>query len=379
VLPGTGGLTRLTDKRHVLRDRADVLCTTEEGIKGRRALEWGLVDELVPRSRFGHEVLARVNAVAEARRRPRDRAGIELTELERRIEGDEIRYRHVAVKLDRSSETASLTISGPSASSPVLDVAGLDDSFWPLAVGRQLDDAILHLRLNEPEIGTLLFRSQGDPAAVAEYDTFLLEHGEDWLVREVVLLLGRTLKRLDLTARSVVTLIEPGSCFVGFLAEIPLASDRTYMHLGREEAGPRLRLTPTNLGKLPMGNGLSRLGTRFWGRDDDRSAIEENLGEDLAAKTAVELGLATFAFDDIDWDDEIRLFLEERQAFSPDALTAMEANLRWAGPETMESKIFGRLTAWQNWVFHRPNACGPDGTLRSYGSGRRPILDQRRT
>ncbi|HKZ19998.1 MAG TPA: 2,3-epoxybenzoyl-CoA dihydrolase [Acidimicrobiia bacterium] len=381
VLPGTGGLTRLTDKRHVLRDRADVLCTTEEGIKGRRALEWNLVDELIPRSRFAAAVEARVTDAAASTDRPSDARGIALTDLERTITGDRIEYSNLTVSIDRPSETASITISGPAGPPPHSseELVEVGDSFWPLAVGRQLDDALLHLRLNEPEIGTLLFRTSGDLKTVASYDAFLLEHRHHWLAREVVLLLGRTMKRLDMTARSIISLIEDGSCFAGFMTEIPLASDRVYIHLGEDGDGPRIRLTEMNLGDLPMGNGLSRLATRFWGRDEDLSALVEAAGEDLDAKTAVDLGLATFAFDDIDWDDEIRLFLEERSAFSPDALTGMEANLRLAGPETMETKIFGRLTAWQNWVFYRPNASGPEGTLRSYGSGRRPTLDQRRT
>ncbi|HEX2421102.1 MAG TPA: 2,3-epoxybenzoyl-CoA dihydrolase [Acidimicrobiia bacterium] len=380
VLPGTGGLTRLTDKRHVLRDRADVLCTTEEGIKGRRALEWNLVDELIPRSRFPSEVVARVTEAAHLTDRPPGEKGIELRDLARVIDGDRIEYRHSKIEIDRKAETASITIAGPAGPPPPssADVVSLGDEFWPLAIGRELDDALLHLRLNEAEIGTLLFRTVGDPAIVGDYDDFLTEHAHHWLVRETALLLGRTLKRLDMTARSVISLVEEGSCFVGLLAEIPLASDRVYMHLGADH-GPRIRLTEMNLGALPMGNGLSRLATRFWGRDEDLRALESTVGEDLDAKAAVDLGLATFAFDEIDWDDEIRLFLEERSAFSPDALTAMEANLRLAGPETMETKIFGRLTAWQNWVFYRPNASGPEGTLRSYGSGRRPSLDPRRT
>jgi benzoyl-CoA-dihydrodiol lyase len=380
VLPGTGGLTRLTDKRHVLRDRADVLCTTEEGIKGRRALEWNLVDELIPRSRFASEVVARVTDAARMTDRPPGEKGIELRDLDRVLDDDRIEYRHIKVEIDRKSETASITIAGPAGPPPgnAAEVVALGDEFWPLAIGRELDDALLHLRLNEPEIGTLLFRTVGEPALVADYDVVLVENPHHWLVREVVLLFGRTLKRLDMTARSVVSLIDGGSCFVGFLAEIALASDRVYMHVGDDD-GPRIRLTAMNLGALPMGNGLSRLATRFWGRDDDLTALEKTVGEDLDAKAAVDLGLATFAFDEIDWDDEIRLFLEERSSFSPDALTAMEANLRLAGPETMETKIFGRLTAWQNWVFYRPNASGPEGTLRSYGSGRRPSLDPRRT
>ena len=378
VLPGTGGLTRLTDKRHILRDRADVFCTTEEGIKGRRALDWGLVDELVPRSRFRAEIEQRLIDAAGKTDRPSDAKGIELSEIERTIEGDSLEYQYLSIVIDRRLKTATVTIKGPSGPPPdgAAGLPMLGAAFWPLQMSRELDDAVLHIRLNEPEVGTLLFRTSGDPSLVASYDSFLLDHGDDWLVREVVLAIGRTLKRLDLTSRSVVTLVETGSCFVGLLLEIALASDRVYFHI---EGDSRVRLTETNRASWPMANRLSRMSTRFWGRPDELAALEKAIGDELDAEAAVELGLATFAFDDIDWDDEIRLFLEERSAFSPDALTAMESNLRWAGPETMETKIFGRLTAWQNWVFYRPNASGPEGTLRSYGSGRRPALDQRRT
>ncbi|MGQ0848639.1 MAG: 2,3-epoxybenzoyl-CoA dihydrolase [Actinomycetota bacterium] len=380
VLPGTGGLTRLTDKRHVLRDRADVLCTTEEGVKGRRAVEWNLVDELIARSRFNAEALERGRAAAIRSDRPSG-GGIDLGEVSRTIDGDQIRYQNITVEINRGLRTAAITIAGPGDAPPPTPsgVAALGVKFWPLGFTRELDDALLHLRLNETEIGTLIFRTVGDRELVAAHDAFLLAEAGDWLVREVTLYVNRTWKRLDMTARSVVTLIEEGSCFIGLLAEIPFASDRVFVHLGNDADSPRLRLTPMNLGALPMGNGMSRLSTRFWGRVDDLAKVEKRVGEDLGAETAVDLGLATFAFDDIDWDDEIRLFLEERGAFSPDALTAMEANLRLAGPETMETKIFGRLTAWQNWVFYRPNASGPEGTLRSYGTGRRPGLDRRRT
>jgi benzoyl-CoA-dihydrodiol lyase len=379
VLPGTGGLTRLTDKRHVLHDRADVLCTTEEGIKGRRALDWGLVDQLVARSRFEEEVMAAAADLAASSDRPADATGIALDELDRRIDGDRISYPNVTVELDRERRTASITIAGPSEPPPpsAAGVAGRGAAFWPLAVGRELDDAILHLRLNEPEIGTLLMRTAGDAAVVADYDRFLLGHDGDWLVREVILLIGRTLKRLDMTARSIVAMVESESCFVGFLAELVLASDRSYMFIDHD--GPHLRLTAMNEGPLPMWNGLSRLATRFWGRPEELALAEKAIGENLDGLAAEALGLVTFAYDDIDWDDEIRIFLEERSAFSPDALTGMEANLRVVGPETMETKIFGRLTAWQNWAFYRPNASGPEGTLRSYGTGKRPTLDRRRT
>jgi benzoyl-CoA-dihydrodiol lyase len=380
VLPGTGGLTRLTDKRHVPRDRADVLCTTEEGIKGRRALEWGLVDELIPRSRFPAEVMARARQLAGGSDRPADAPGIALGNLPRDIAADTVSYPHLVVEIDRGRRTATLTVDGP-RSEPPESSARLPEvgaGFWPLALGRALDDAVLHLRVNEPEIGTLLLRTVGDAQLVAAHDAFLYEHRDHWLVREVILLLGRALKRLDMTARSIVALVEEGSCFVGLLAELVLASDRSYMLVEPGER-PIIRLTAMNQGQLPMGNGLSRLATRFWGRPDDLALVEKSVGEDIDGSAAAELGLVTFALDEIDWDDEIRLFLEERAAFSPDALTGMEANLRAAGPETMETKVFGRLTAWQNWVFHRPNASGPEGTLRSYGTGRRPELDRRRT
>jgi benzoyl-CoA-dihydrodiol lyase len=391
VLPGTGGLTRLTDKRHVLHDRADVLCTTEEGIKGRRALEWDLVDELVPRSRFRETVMAKAAELAAHSDRPSGAAGIALGDLERTVDGDRIEYPLpgggplLGVDIDRGLGTATILVHGPTASPPpgpeALPEVGV--GFWPLAVVRALDDALLHLRVNEPEIGTFLIRTSGDPGLVAAHDAYLLAHGEDWLVREVVLYIGRTLRRLDMTARSLVALVDTGSCYTGFLADLVLAADRSYMFIDDAPMGgaqgPRLRLTAMNQGTLAMGNGLSRLATRFWGRSGDLAMVEKSIGEDLDGIAAAELGLVTFAYDDIDWDDEIRLFLEERTAFSPDALTGMEANLRMVGPETMETKIFGRLTAWQNWIFYRPNASGPEGTLRSYGTGRRPELDRRRT
>jgi benzoyl-CoA-dihydrodiol lyase len=381
VLPGTGGLTRLTDKRHVLRDHADVLCTTEEGIKGRRALEWGLVDELVPRSGFRESVTAKAIELAAGNDRPAGAAGIALGDLARHLDGDYITYPHLTVGIDRARRNATIVVGGPEAPPPPgpEDLPGVGASFWPLAVARALDDALLHLRVNEPEVGTLLLRTRGNPDMVAAHDAFLLSHGDDWLVREVVLFIGRMLKRLDMTARTVVALVDEGSCFVGFLAEMVLAADRTYMFLADGEGGPNLRLTAMNHGLLPMGNGLSRLATRFWGRPNDLALAEKTVGDDLDGDDAAELGLVTFAHDDVDWDDEIRLFLEERAAFSPDALTGLEANLRAVGPETTETKILGRLTAWQNWIFHRPNASGPDGTLLSYGTGRRPDLDRRRT
>jgi benzoyl-CoA-dihydrodiol lyase len=380
VLPGTGGLTRLIDKRGVRRDHADILCTTEEGIKGRRALDWNLVDELVPRSRFRPTVEERARGAAADSDRPHQAAGIVLDDLEREIDGDSISYAHLEVAIDRTLSTASLTIKGPQETAPA-DIDALVRSgslVWSLALCRQLDDAVCHLRVNEPSIGTFIFRSIGDPELVTSYDNFLLENIDNWLVREIILYWKRTLKRLDVTSRTLVSLIEPGSCFVGLLAELVLGSDRSLL-LQTPEQATSIRLSPINTGPLPMGNGLTRLASRFWNQPDHLSAAEKRIGDDLDAATAEELGLITAALGPIDWEDEIRIFLEERAGFSPDSLTGMEANLRVPGPETMESKIFGRLSAWQNWVFYRPNASGPEGTLKLYGTGRRPKLDLRRT
>jgi len=379
VLPGTGGLTRLTDKRKVRRDLADILCTTEEGVKGRRALEWGLVDEVAPGSRFEEAIDAKVKELAALTDRLADARGIELGDLSRTISDDLISYGVLRVDLDRELRTAKINISGPFGPPPegLSELSDLGTSFWPLAAARALDDALLHLRLNEAEIGTLVLSTTGDAELVAAYDEFLDEFADDWLVREITLFWKRTLKRLDMTAKSIIALIEPGSCFVGTLAELVLAADRAYMADFDEPSS--LRLTRMNLGPYPMGNGLTRLQARFWGHPEMLEAVEGRIGEDLDPQEAEKLGLVTFAFDDIDWDDEIRLVLEERAGFSPDSLTGMEANLRVAGPETMETKIFGRLTAWQNWVFQRPNSSGEEGTLRLYGTGRRPEFDLRRT
>ncbi len=374
VLPGTGGLTRLTDKRHVRRDRADVFCTVEEGIKGKRALEWRLVDELVPFSSFDETVRVRASEAASAGD-VGSTPGIELTPLERVIDADTITYGSLRVGIDRANRIATLLISGPDGP----PVAGSD--FWPLQLARQLDDAVLHLRVNELDIGTLILRSEGDAALVEEHDRLLVENDGDWFLREVALYWKRLLKRVDATSRTLICLVEPGSCFVGFLAELVLASDRAYMLEGAwsgsdEEAG--MMLTRSSTGLLPMANGLSRLETRFWGDDAGLKAATAVVGHRLAAAEAHEAGLVTDIMDDIDWEDELRVMLEERAGFSPDSLTGMEANLRFPGPETMETKIFGRLTAWQNWVFQRPNASGETGALRRYGTGLRPDFDQRR-
>jgi len=383
VLPGTGGLTRLVDKRHIRRDRADVFATKAEGIKGQQAVDWGLVDAIAPRSRFDDLVRERALARAATSDRPDDATGIVLAPLERHDEGDEVRYRHVTMAIDRELGAAFITVRGPAGGQPVspseLMAAGADA--WLLAAARELDDALLHLRFNEAEIGTWVLRTDGDPAAVVAAEDLLRDHADHWLVRELLLNWTRTLKRLDLSARTLVTLVEPGSCFAGVLAELVLAADRSFMLDGSpddDRLGATLRLTEANDGWFPMANGLSRLATRFWGRDDALAAARAQIGKDLLAVDADDAGLVTFTPDELDWDDEIRLTLEERNSFSPDALTGLEANIRFAGPETMETKIFARLTAWQNWIFQRPNAVGPEGALRRYGSGSRPTFDRSR-
>jgi benzoyl-CoA-dihydrodiol lyase len=386
VLPGTGGLTRIVDKRHVRRDLADVFATRTEGVRGAQAVEWGLVDAIAPRTKFDEEATSRALARAEDSDRPADAAGIELGPLERTVEGEVIRYPNLEVRLDRELGAAWFTLSGPSEAVPstpeAITEAGA--AFWPLALCRELDDAMLHLRFNEPEIGSWVLQTKGDPGAVLAADEVLREHAGHWLVREITLFWRRTLKRLDLSARTLVALVTPGSCFAGTLAELVLAADRSYMLDGTfEDAEDDLPpaevvLTDANDGWYTMSNGLTRLQSRFWGHDDVLDGARSTLGKHLLAEEASKLGLVTFTPDDIDWEDEIRLCLEERASFSPDALTGLEANYRFVGPETMETKIFGRLTAWQNWIFQRPNASGPDGALRRYGTGSRPSYDRKR-
>jgi benzoyl-CoA-dihydrodiol lyase len=377
VLPGTGGLTRLVDKRKVRRDRADFFCTTEEGVKGKRAVEWNLVDEVVPRSRLMEAAQARARELAGRSDRPRQARGVTLTPLARTIEGERITYRHVTCALDRRRGLAEITVSGPSAAAPADPAAahaqGAD--FWPLAVARELDDLVLHLRANEEPIGLWVFRTSGQADLVDAHDRLLLAHPADWFLREVRLYLKRVLKRVDVSSRSVFALIEPGSCFAGTLLELALAADRSYM---LDASGVTLRLTAANFGAYPMINGLSRLASRFLGEPGRADDLKGRIGQDLDAAAAAEAGLVTFAPDDIDWEDEVRLALEARAAFSPDALTGMEASLRFGGPETLETKIFGRLSAWQNWIFQRPNAVGPRGALQVYGTGQRSDFDRRR-
>jgi benzoyl-CoA-dihydrodiol lyase len=384
VLPGTGGLTRLVDKRRVRRDRADFFCTTEEGVKGQRALDWGLVDELTPRSRLEETVRQRAAEAASRTDRPAGATGVRLLSLLRTIDGDRILYGHVACQLDRDRGLAEITLRAPEAAPPA-DLAGLHaagSGFWPLALARELDDLVLHLRTNEDAIGLWVIRTEGRADLVDAYDRLLVHHQADWLVREIRLYLRRTLKRLDASSRSIFALIEPGSCFTGTLLELALAADRAYMLAGTREGDDRpaatVRLGEPNFGAYPMPNGLTRLQSRFLGEPGRVDELRGRIGQDLDAAAADKAGLVTFTPDDIDWDDEVRLALEERVALSPDALTGMEASLRFGGPETLETKVFGRLSAWQNWIFQRPNAVGAKGALSVYGTGQRPEFDRRR-
>jgi benzoyl-CoA-dihydrodiol lyase len=375
VLPGTGGLTRLTDKRRVRRDRADVFCCVEEGVRGKRAVEWRLVDEVVAPSAWEAAVAKRAAEFAARSDRPTDAKGVAFTPLVREFSPDAVRYEHVRIALDRGQRRATLTLHGPHAvPSTLADIHAQGAALWPLALARELDDAILHLRLNEPELGLMIFRTEGDPALVLAADALLEAHKDDWLVREIRLYLKRVLKRIDLTSRSLIALIEPGSCYAGTLAEIAFAADRSLMR----EGGATLVLSAANFGTYPMSNGLTRLQTRFLGEPDSVAAAQGTIGRALDAEEADALGLITEGYDETDWEDEVRVMLEERASFSADALTAMEANLRFAGPETMETRIFGRLTAWQNWVFQRPSAVGEHGALKRYGSGVAPEYDRQR-
>ncbi len=385
VLPGTGGLTRVTDKRKVRRDLADAFCTVEEGVKGSRAVKWRLVDQISPNSKFDQSVSEAARRLAAQSDRPADAKGITLTPLERSFHAAAITYSSLKVEIDRARRRATLTLQGPGVPPPgsVEAMHQQGAAFWLLRLARELDDAILHLRLNEPEIGVLIFKSQGEPAQVQAYDALLAANGGHWLAREIVHYWKRVLKRVDLTSRSLVTLLEPGSCFVGTLAELVFASDRSFMLIGGLPGDNRrpatLALSGLNFGVYAMSNGLSRLGTRFLGETPSLEASRTETGKLLAAQDCESLGLVTAALDHIDWDDEVRIFLEERASFSADGLTGMEANLRFAGPETMESKIFGRLTAWQNWIFQRPNAAGAEGALKRYGSGVKANFNPERT
>ena len=384
VLPGTGGLTRVVDKRKVRRDHADYFCTIEEGIKGKRAVAWRLVDEIVPNSKLEARVAERAREFAAASARNGAGKGISLTPLCRTIDDSGIRYGFVNVDIDRAARIATISIKADDAPPPA-DVDRLiaqAESFWPLQVARELDDAILHLRINELQIAMVVFKSHGERANVLACDAFLEANKSHWLVNEIRQYWKRVLKRIDVTSRTLVTLVEPGSCFVGTLAEIVFAADRSYMLIGSRQGDnrppPTMELTPLNFAAYPMSHGLTRLQSRFQAEPSDLERARNRIGEALDAEQAEALGLVTFALDDVDWDDEIRVFLEERTSFSPDSLTGMEANLRFVGPETMESKIFARLTAWQNWIFQRPNAVGEEGALRRYGTGQKAQFDMTR-
>jgi benzoyl-CoA-dihydrodiol lyase len=378
VLPGTGGLTRVVDKRKVRRDLADFFGTVAEGIKGKRAVEWRLVDAVYPTSQFKERVARRAKELAAKSDRPSDAAGVRLGPLNPEVTADGLTYSCVSLEIDREKRSATLTVRGPQGDVPTgIDaILAQGDQFWPLRAFRELDDALLRLRVNDPLIGTVVVKTAGDAAKVLAADDVVLKHQDHWFVREVLHFIKRTLKRMDLTSRSFFAFIEPGSCFAGSLFELALAADRSYM-LDDPEQPCTIALSGMNAGPLKMSNGITRLQTRFLGEPD---RVEDVLGEKepFDGQAALDAGLVTFAPDELDWDDEVRLAVESRAAFSPDALTGMEANLRFAGPETMETKIFGRLTAWQNWIFQRPNAVGDKGALTAYGSQSRPEFDYTR-
>ena len=390
VLPGTGGLTRVTDKRKVRRDRADVFCSVEEGVKGKRAEQWRLVDKVIANSKFDDYVNDRSQQIASdsiaSNKTKNSPKGIALNSLDKNLKDDgSLSYSQLSVDIDRTKGHATIVINGPTGNIPksAEDLHKQGDKSWALQLARELDDAILHLRFNEMELGVVLFKSSGSAEQVAAYEKLLLDNqNSDWLCNEILLYWKRLLKRIDLTSRSLIALVEHGSCFAGFLAEILFAVDRSYMMEDEFEDDDRpeakLLLTNANFGQYPMSNDISRLQTRFLGEPESVDKAEQSVGNLLNARDAEELGLVTFIYDDIDWFDEIRVFLEERASFSPDAMTGMEANLRFAGPETMETRIFGRLTAWQNWIFQRPNAVGEDGALQRYGTGKRAEFDKNR-
>ena len=379
VLPGTGGLTRVTDKRHVRHDLADIFCTTTEGVRGQRALDWRLVDAIAKPTQFAQTVKERAARLAESSDRPAAVPGVSLPKLDRTIEGDALRYEFVDIAIDRAARTASITVKGPSRGLPE-DIDGIVSAgarWWPLQMARELDDAILCLRTNELAIGTWLIRTQGDAARVLAADASLRTHAGHWFVREVTGFLRRTLARLDVSSRSLFALIEPGSCFAGTLAELAFAADRSYMLAlpDEPERAPRIALSPLNFEAYPMVNGQTRLERRFHGEKAPLDAVRDVVGTMLDASAATGLGLVTATPDDIDWADEVRIAIEERAAMSPDALSGMEANLRFSGRETMETRIFGRLSAWQNWIFNRPSAVGEKGALKVYGKGEKAQFD----
>lgn len=376
VLPGTGGLTRVTDKRKVRRDLADIFCSVEEGVKGQRAVDWRLVDEVFANSKFDASVQERAQSFAASSTKVTSEQGVELSPLNRSFAEDgSVTYSTFEVALDRAEGRATITINGPEEDAPASMQALTEQGAqaYMLRLARELDDAILHLRLNERELGLVVFRTQGDAEKLIAHEALLTDNADHWLANEILKYWKRVLKRVDMTSRSLVALVEHGSCFAGVLAELLWSVDRSYMMLEEFEGDNRplaaVTLTNSNFGTFPMGNDLTRLQTRFLGAPEAVETAQGRVGEPLEADAAEALGLITYAFDDIDWEDEVRLFMEERASFSPDAMTGMEANLRFAGPETMETRIFGRLTAWQNWIFQRPNAVGEEGALQRYGTG----------
>ena len=378
VLPGTGGLTRLVDKRKVRRDRADVFSTLAEGLKGKRAKDWGLIDGYFPTSKFEESINARVKEIVDAS--TTNARGIRLTPLEYQTTDDGRNYKYVKLKLNRDQRYADLTIHAPEGPQPTTaaQIQELGAAYWPLQAYRELDDALLHLRVNEPLIGLVCVRTAGDAQTILEIDQALVANHDHWLVREIVLHMARVLRRLDLTAKSFFAIVEPGSCFAGNLLELLLASDRSYMLKDSETGDASLAVSELNQGALLMSNGLTRMQSRFLAEPEK---VDEVFGDKRTFDTeeAEELGLITFAPDDLDWEDEIRVAIEERTSLSPDALTGMEASLRFAGPETMDTKIYGRLTAWQNWIFQRPNAVGEKGALTNYGKPTQSQFDYKRT
>ncbi|CAB5680521.1 Benzoyl-CoA-dihydrodiol lyase [Delftia tsuruhatensis] len=379
VLPGTGGLTRVTDKRHVRHDLADIFCTSVEGVRGQRAVNWRLVDAVAKPAQFDAVVAERAQRLAEGSARPASAQGIRLTRLEREATPDALHYRHVRVEIDRARRTATLTVKAPQGVQPatIEAIVQAGDAWWPLAMGRELDDAILHLRTNELDVGTWLLKTEGEAAAVLAAGEALLAHQDHWLARETLGLLRRSFARLDVSSRTLFALIEPGSCFAGMLAELAFAADRAYMLVLPDDAehAPRIQLDAFNFGLLPLVNDQSRLQRRFYEEAAPLEAARAATGHALDGDQALALGLVTAAPDDIDWDDEIRIALEERAAMSPDALTGLEANLRFASRENMATRIFGRLSAWQNWIFNRPNAVGDKGALKLYGTGQKAGFD----
>lgn len=379
VLPGTGGLTRVTDKRKVRHDLADIFCTTNEGVRGQKAKDWRLVDHIAKPAVFAAKVQERALQLADLSDRPANAMGVTLTPLARQLVGDALTYQYVAVAIDRAKRTATWTVKAPSGAQPT-DVAGIEAAgaaWYPLQMARELEDAILHMRTNELEIGTWLIKTEGDAAAVLAMDATLLAHEGHWLVRETTGLLRRTFSRFDVSSRSLFALIEAGSCFAGSLLELALACDRSY-HLALpddEAAAPKITVGEINFGTYPMATDQSRLARRFYGDKSELDAVRAQIGQPLDADAAFALGLVTANPDDIDWADEVRLAIEERVAMNPDALTGMEANLRFNGVETMATRVFGRLTAWQNWIFQRPNAVGEKGALKVYGTGEKSAFD----